>query len=341
MINIIKFLNESSLEDLVLCESLESKTLQVLAKQMKNSGRGYWNNKHTLKDVMPNIRWDKITDSFCKECPKGDSKILKLMRPILNYNSNNVVLFWDETKSEFCFILCNGSMRQISPLTGKYSLEHNMRQYEIKTIINSFDMVLLDFDSDDANSYLISDNDPDSPMQRSNVRDGSLERRHTKAYGRIVHDNEAWGGFQGTGLFVKKIAEINQDRYKKMIADKRAREFDDHGIIDRVTKLVERVTSLFTTQSKASSENLFKIQKAFELLYSKLCWDDYDKKYKKDGGLLQLLNNFIKNKGSLEKYSKITNDPNDMTNWYLQNTNNMLEALEKMCDDIETLIEGL
>ena len=304
-------------------ESLQNKYLQMLAKSIKGAPAEYYANKNaTLADLTRlSIRWDKISPDFGTEFGPDDKNIAKLFKKIKNRESNSIILAYNEDKTLFRYILSKTSLKALSYQS--YTTIMTSTQSYIKDVILKFGGVLLDFDLENSDKYMINSNDEDSLKYRMNKRDGE-----------IIQGSYIFSG-QTNGLL--DIAQQNKTRYESILAQKHKNDFDDKGLGDKIGKTVNDVLSLVKNPTEKAKNDMYRVQGIMQMLYSQAMYDT--KRHTSYGktGLLPLYKIYIEYKGSLDKKQL----DGRMDRFYYDNAKNAYDALLKMINDIENIVDSL
>lgn len=339
MVTLLEFINEN-----LINESLQNKYLQILTKTIKNADSEYYLNRNSsLKELcsIP-IRWDKIPSDFGKEFKAGDTDILKLVRKIKNYDSHNILLIYNENKTEFKYIFATGTLRALSNQSVKNI--STATQNFIRTLINEYDGVLLDFDSEEGKQYIIDSADSDSYITRLNNRKGEIiQGTRTKNYrnynggGIKKEKQDEIGLFNGDGYQLINIAEENKKRYESILIQKRKSQFDDNGLGDKIGKTVNDVLELVKNPTEKCKQDMYKVQGIMQLLYSQTSYDFKNRRSFGKNGLLPLYKIYIENKGHLDK--KELNGIIDK--YYFNQVKDAYNGILKIIDDINKSLQEL
>jgi len=241
----------------IINESLNCKLLQDLARQLYKGrkedqerldkeyedevNKGYkYASKNTSQNKIfkqifgnENILWDKITDKDIEEYPatedeKEQRKMDKKIREVIK--GTKKILISKNKDGEFTyFIDCWGSVYNLKKGTS-WNLHQGSRvsgyrgkdipQYEKIDLIKGQTIYIIDYSS----------------FERAKIQG---ERNRAKS-GRIMMDPES----------LKRIAEQNIERYKKIIRDNKAKHINNDELINKCKKIINQVASYATMIAK-------------------------------------------------------------------------------------------
>lgn len=229
----------------IVNEALNCQVLQDLARQlkdekkeMKNNG---WTSSQDFKQIFGNsrIEWDKISDSDISTIPAIDGKDKNrdsTIRKVIQGKSDALVIGQDpKTKLFKIFVHTYGNVRY---LTGKgsygyvragdstgYRSGRSWRQMSQKDQIEMFNGLTI---------YYI---DLSGKIQEY----GKKQSQRAEAEKGTVYFDEG---------SLKKYAEENVERYKKIIAQNKAKSLDNDDLLDRAKAIIEKAADIATTVAK-------------------------------------------------------------------------------------------
>jgi len=236
----------------IVCESLNCKLLQDLARQLKDIkakkqeeiekkykeeqerwGYAYKDSNYnrTFKDIFggnEGIRWDKISDSDIKHVPasdKMDKKDEKELKDVIKSTSKKIVLVKDKEDKEFIYaiytwgyVYCLTDNGKIS--AGQTIMKHGYRKTKDLTNKEKFELCKGN------NLYFV---DVSNKVEGNQLK---IERNAAKS-GMILLDPDS----------LKKLAEQNVERYKKIMRENRAKNLNNDELINKAKKIINQVAS--------------------------------------------------------------------------------------------------
>ena len=335
LLNIIKqttLLEEFNLIDAeIVCESLNCKLLQDLARQLKDTkskkqeeiekkykeekekyGYAYkeTNYNKTFKYIFGGngevIRWDKISDSDIKHVEPSDElnpKVKKELLQVIKSSSKNIVLIKDKEDKEFIYAIFTwGYVYRLTDGNGygyngagSHVIHHNGRKS--KDLTNQEKLELCKGN----NIYFI---DVSNKVEGQQLR---LERNIAKS-GMILLDPDS----------LKRMAEQNIERYKKILRENKANRLNNDELINKAKKIINQVASYAAMVAKdpvRHADLLSDVSSLTQWIYDKKSYhapDRYNKQgyYSGVNGLLPVMMSYAKlvkdlsNGGGYEHQSK-------------------------------------
>jgi len=237
----------------LICESLNCKLLQDLARQLKDikskrqeeiekkykeeeKTRGWAykdaNYNKTFREIFGGnaIRWDKISDSDIKHIPASDklsTKVTKELVQVIKSSSKNIVLIKDKEDKEFLYAIFTwGYVYRLNDTGNNYQgagekvMHQNYRKTKDLTNREKLDLC------QGNNIYFI---DVSNKVEGEKLR----QERFTAKSGRIMFDPES----------LKRIANENIERYKKILRENKANRLNNDELINRAKKIINQVAS--------------------------------------------------------------------------------------------------
>jgi len=254
LINIIKdnFLVEefNTIDAKIICESLNCKILQDLAKQLKdikdeeddriekeyqkdlekygNYASKSSNYNRLFKYIFGggNIRWDKISDDDIEHIYYGNeknNKIEKRIREVINSKSDNIILIKDNEDKDFLYVIYtwgevyklfnSAKSKKWGDYAGQIVKSNNFKKMPAREKIEL---------CKDKNLYFIDVHD--KKEEYSKLR---LQRNLNKS-GMIMMDPDS----------LKDIARKNIERYKEILRKKRATNLNNDEVLNKCKKII-------------------------------------------------------------------------------------------------------
>ena len=335
LLNIIKqttLLEEFNLIDAeIVCESLNCKLLQDLARQLKDLkfkkqeeidkkykedmdkwGHAYkeTNYNRTFKDIFgtyEGIRWDKISDSDIKHIPASEDlnpKDKKELLQVIKSTSKNIVLVKDKEDKEFLYAIYTWGYVYRLTESGGYGygngagsnvMHHNGRKS--KDLTNQEKLELCKGN----NIYLI---DVSNKVEGQKIR----QDRNIAKSGMVLLDPDS----------LKRLAEQNVERYKKILRENKANRLNNDELINKAKKIINQVASYAAMVAKdpvRHADLLSDVSSLTQWIYDKKSYhapDRYNKQgyYSGVNGLLPIIMSYAKlvkdlsNGGGYEHQSK-------------------------------------
>ena len=259
-INDIKLLNEFAIIDAnIICESLNCKLLQDLAKQLQDirdehqkyldkedeerKERGYFYRKSTnyskkFKDIFGrlSIAWDKITDSDIEKITfseEVDKKQDKRIRDVLKGKDQKIIIIKDKNDKQFLYFIDNWGyvitlFKNYSDLPGERKAHYNGRTTKDLTQAEKVDLC------HNRNVYIIN-----YPLYNKEAADKQRDRINSRD-GMIMLDPES----------LKRIAENNVKRYKEIIRKNKANNINNNKLLNEVKQVIQQAATYTTMVAK-------------------------------------------------------------------------------------------
>lgn len=281
----------------------------------------------TFREIFGNqdIFWNKITDSDIEKYPATDDekeqkKIDKKIREVIK--GTNKILIAQNKDGEFIYFVDNwGSIYNLQKGTlysfhqgsnvSRYMRNKTMPQYEKIEMLKGKTI------------YIIST----SVAEMSKLHG---ERNRAKS-GRIMLNPES----------LKKLAEQNIERYKKILREKRAKNLNDDELLNRIKKIINQVASYATMVAKdpvRHADLLADVSSLSAWIYDKKEYHQPDR-YRKQGyysgvnGLLPMM----------MKYTSLVKDLSNGGGYDFQNENlkSVRKAMNDSIEKAETLLKNI
>lgn len=300
-----KILNYNVSEELayidstIISESLECTVLREVAKQLKTQKAnkeneyGSWVNNKNFKEIFMSygskwIEWDKVTDSNVEfhdadEWKDKGGYLMSLIRKVIQGKENSILISQDKESKKFIhFKNHNNDIVLLTPrgyrdAGDSLSGRSRLNQKEQIEAFKGLNLYFIKIDDSVINNYNAKKN----------------ERQEQKK-GMIYLDE----------YHLKRMAEENRERYKKIIAQNRALLSNDDELIDKCGEIIKVVTEFITEVAKDPISNADYIYPLNDL--SKYIYDvrKYvpSKSYKQPGyysgvnGLIPMLTTYLKAK---------------------------------------------
>jgi len=268
LINIIKqtILTEEfkAIDAEIVCESLNCKLLQDLARQLKDIkakkqeeiekkykeeqerwGHAYKDSNYnkTFKDIFggnEGIRWDKISDSDITSIPASDEfspKVKKELMSVIKSSSKNIVLIKDKEDKEFLYVIYTwGYVYYLTDNNNGYGYSKGAGQHvkhyggrHTKDLTNKEKLELCKGN----NIYLV---DVSNKVEGQKLR----QERNNEKSGMVLLDPDS----------LKQLAKENVERYKRIMRENRAKNLNNDELINRCKKIINQVASYATMVAK-------------------------------------------------------------------------------------------
>ena len=243
----------------IICESLNCKLLQDLARQLKDikaekqkeidkeyeQKKAKWggdpykdsNYNKTFKEIFGSgeVRWDKITDADISKIPAGDDNELsrqerKQILDVIQSKKDAVIIIKDKEDKEFLYCIYTwGYIYQLTKGHTYYShagehLGHRGARGQFKDLTNNEKIDLCK----GKNIYFIELD----KTQKEEMRDLRRERSLAKS-GIVMLDPES----------LKRMAQQNVERYKEIIRKNKASRLDNDELITKAKKIINQAAS--------------------------------------------------------------------------------------------------
>lgn len=344
----------------IVCESLNCKLLQDLARQLKDIKnekqekieKKYkeevekYGSDHVYKDSNYNktfkqifggdygIRWDKISDSDIVHIPATDEfkpKDKKELMSVIKSSSKNIALIKDKEDKEFLYVIYTWGY--VFRLTNKDSYgrrtdsgsrvrHEGYRTSKDLTNKEKFELC------QGNNIYLI---DVSNKVEGNKLK----TERYAAKSGIVMFDPDS----------LKKIAEQNIERYKKILREKRAKNLNNDELINKCKKIINQVASYATMIAKdpvRHADLISDVSLLSTYIYDKKRYhqpDRYNKKgyYYGVNGLLPMLMKYtdlVKTLSSGGGYDFQNKDLKEVQNNMKESVEKAEELLKKIEDKI-------
>ena len=260
IINNIKLLNEfNEIDSTIICESLNCKLLQDLARQLQDirsehqkqldkedeerKKGGYFYHKATnyskkFKDIFGRltIAWDKITDSDIEKITfseEVDKKQDKRIRDILKGKDQKLIIIKDKDDKEFLYFIDNWGYvwtlyKNYNDLPGERKSHYIGRTTKDLTQSEKVDLC------HNKNVYIIN-----YSLYNKEASDKQGDRRNARN-GMIMLDPES----------LKRIAEENIKRYKEIIRKNKANNLNNNKLLNEVKQVIQQSATYATMVAK-------------------------------------------------------------------------------------------
>lgn len=300
----------------IICESLNCKLLQDLAKQLKDikskkqdqiekkykeeeKERGWAykesNYNQNFKEIFGNnygIRWDKISDSDIKHIKADDElnpKLKKALLQVIKSTNDYIVFIKDKEDKEFLYVIYTwGYVYRLNYIKSNYGREGSAGEHimhrngrKSKDLTNQEKLELCKGN----NIYFV---DVSNKVEGQQLR----HERNIAKSGMIMLDPDS----------LKEIAEKNIERYKKILRENRANRLNNDELINKAKKIINQVASYAAMVAKDPVRHADLISDISNLslwIYDKQHYhqpDRYNKKgyYSGVNGLLPMMMSYTK-----------------------------------------------
>lgn len=338
----------------IICESLQCKLLQDLAKQLlyirsehqkqldaeyekdKELGWSSWkrsNNCQVFKQIFGrlDVEWDKITDNDISKIPASDEedkKTDKQIRDVLKGKSQYLILVKDKEDKEFLWYIDTYSCvyrlnKQYNDLPGERRHHYEGRRPKDLTQYEKIDLCKGN------NIYFI-----DYAKYQGNATIKKRDRRESRK-GMILLDPES----------LQRLAENNVKRYKEIIRKNKANNLNNNDLLNKAKKIIQQAATYATMIAKDPVRHADLIRDVSDL--SK--WI-YDKKryisgngrnpgfYSGVDGLLPIVMSYTKVVADLAKNGGYEHQQKEFEN-LVQSMKKAISEAEKMINEIERKID--
>ena len=318
-----------NIDEEIINESLQSSILQQLAKQLKPFGsknnNNYWNNK-SFSGIFGslNVAWDKITDNDFEKYEAGDKAGIKKARAVLASGDkwiNAVILFPNADGKTFDSMICYRGY--VNFKEHKWDYEINSYKEQPSRDFETYKQKWIKEDCEQKDFYILEIKDfevYDIRGQRNSAKLGSF--------------------IPGDAYYYKKVAEENVERYKKIIAKRKAeRAAKEDNIAQQVQEIVNKVLELSAkaaTNPDKFVDIQYRIAYLLENIYSTSRWDSKRGQTGTDG-LLYLFKNYLSNHLSMAKDGGygFERSAQDKTKTQIEKC---IENINKRIEEIEEII---
>lgn len=314
-----------SIDSDIICESVESSILRRLINQLKGTKEKYENRNASFSRLFGsyNVKWTDVTDDMFKKYDAGDKKGISMARKIISWSTRGIdaiALFIDPNSPEtFIYVLTPGCLYNLKSKryvydTDSYETEvrHNstrdMKQYEISDYAEKYDFYILEYSKVEISSTPLRN-------ERWSNRNGIL--------------------IPGDTYQNQQIARDNISRYKKILAEKRAKAAaQDDEITDLVNETIQKVLEVCTDAFKNPEQYIncyYTVGCLNKLVYSTR---NYDSKRGATGyeGLLPLYSSY------LDDHIAKANGHSSYSTSSKDKIMQMIEKINKTIEEIESKI---
>ena len=343
-----------SIDAQIVCESLNCKLLQDLAKQLKDikvkkqeeidkkykeemESRGWSykdsNYNHTFKEIFGNyegVRWDKITDADIQHIPASDKKDRKVEQEILNViksSSKNIVLVKDKEDKKFLYAIYTWGY--IYRLTedgygygnGAGSAIKHQGYRKTKDLSNKEKVEMCR----GLNIYFI---DVSNKVEGQKLH----QERSIAKSGMIMMDPDS----------LEKMAKDNIERYKKILRENRVNRLNNDDLINKAKKIINKVASYAAMIAKdpiRHADLIADVSSLSQWIYDKQRYNEPNR-YRKQGyysgvnGLLPMMMSYTKLVKDISSDGGYEHQSNE-----LKNVQKEMEKAIAKADELLTKIE--
>lgn len=258
----VKIFNEFvEIDSNIICESLQCKLLQDLAKQLldikaqnqkdiddefkKDEERGWsstWkrsNNSKVFKEIFGrvDIEWDKVTDGDISKIPASDEPDKnqdKQIRDVLKGKTKYLILVKDKEDKKFLYYIDNWTYLWQLIKRGYNSLPgdrlHNYVGRQTKDLTQAEKISYCR----GKNIYFI-----DYAKYQKGAQDKQIDRRNARS-GMILLDPDS----------LRRLAEDNVKRYKEIIRKNKANNLNNDKLLNEAKKIIQQAATYATIVAK-------------------------------------------------------------------------------------------
>lgn len=334
MKNFIEYFVESnhnrvlySIDAEIINEALQDQRLLKIAKICHDCG----NKRKSFKNLFGsyNYAWDKITESdwVSLEGDKGIDQAKKELRKMIQYKTDGLMIIYDKDDNIKYIIDPNSDIIDPSKKTYIYMSEDREKsgvdyRPEPTTIVNGHKerqyTVLNYLDEASKIDYL--------NLNKFKTYKLRVDRREDKE-----------GIVYNTPEYYETLAKQNMERYKKIIAQNKAKKAAKEDTISQ--DVYETIANVMDLTTKLAAEPIkyadqqFNIKLVVEMCYNRRTWDNRSGRSNGFDGLLPMFNSYLSNHVELSKsggYEFQRKEYDTIKN----NIKNMIDKINKKIDEI-------